>query len=63
MKVIDIHNFGDENVPDVLVSGPGLTIEEAEKIVKERNEKRGEYSYYWAIVVEDAYKVSQGFQS
>lgn len=56
MKVVAVDNFDTELIDDILIKD-NLTKEEADKIVKEHNDKMHEHSARYYRAVEDNYKL------
>lgn len=60
MKVIGVDNFGRDSVADILIED-NLTAEAAEKVVSDYNDSRFTRPY-WAIAVENNYKLWRGME-
>lgn len=57
MKVIQVDNFDRDNIPDMLVEGPGLTKEEADWIASDLNSREGPHTDRYFLAVPDEYKL------
>lgn len=61
MRVVDTDNFG-KDYPDEKFVTESISLDQATRIAKDENDKRGVYSSrYWKVVF-DEYKLQPGFE-